>query len=168
MANVSKESISKIERRLPRNKKMRKHLTRSAPLSNRNINKTSGASWTTLLGRRKPAAPRQYKSKEETVYHGEEYPRHRRTVIFSEVHKKRYTLAGEAPICNGALFQEFGYTASTPASKAVLDGTYVAPADSDSAAKELFAEIAAIWKLIPKFWYLSPSPQNNGNSIGRW
>ena len=89
-------------------------------------------------------------------------------LIFSEVHKKRYTLAGEAPICTGALFQEFGYTASTPASKAVLDGTYVAPADSDSAAKELFAEIAAIWKLIPKFWYLSPSPQNNGNSIGRW
>ncbi len=50
-------------------------------------------------------------------------------LIFSEVHKKCYTLAGEAPICNGALFQEFGYTASTPASKAVLDGMYVAPAD---------------------------------------
>ncbi len=44
-------------------------------------------------------------------------------LIFSEVHKKQYTLAGEAPICNGTLFQEFGYTASTPASRAVLDGT---------------------------------------------
>ncbi len=53
------------------------------------------------------------------------------STIFSEVHGKQYTLAGEAPICNGALFQDFGYTASTPASKAVLDGTYVAPADSD-------------------------------------
>jgi hypothetical protein len=71
-------------------------------------------------------------------------------LIFSEVHEKHYTLAGEAPICNGALFQEFGYTASTPASKAVLDGTYVAPADSDGATKELFAEITAIWKLIPE------------------
>jgi hypothetical protein len=70
--------------------------------------------------------------------------------IFSEVHEKRYTLAGEAPICNGALFQDFVYTASTPASKAVLDGTYVAPADSDGTTKELFAEITAIWELIPE------------------
>jgi hypothetical protein len=64
--------------------------------------------------------------------------------IFSKVHEKRYTLAGEAPICNGVLFQDFGYTANTPASRAVLDGTYTAPTDSNSATKELFAEIAAI------------------------
>ncbi len=70
--------------------------------------------------------------------------------IFSEVHEKRYTLAGEAPICNGALFQTFRYTASTPASKAVLGSTYAAPADLDSASKQFFAEIAAIWKLIPE------------------
>ncbi len=69
--------------------------------------------------------------------------------IFSEVQEKRYTLAGEAPKCNGALFQDFGYMTSTPASRAVLDGTYAAPADSDGATKELFAEIAVIWKLIP-------------------
>jgi hypothetical protein len=35
--------------------------------------------------------------------------------ICSEVHEKQYTLAGEAPICNGALFQDFGYTANTTA-----------------------------------------------------
>jgi hypothetical protein len=70
--------------------------------------------------------------------------------IFSEVHEKRYTLVGEAPICNGALFLDFGYMASTPASKAVLDGMYVAPADLDGATKELFNEITAIWKLIPE------------------
>jgi hypothetical protein len=70
--------------------------------------------------------------------------------IFSEVQEKCYTLAGEAPICNGTLFQTFGYMASTPASKAVLDSTYVAPADSDSATKQLFTEIAAIQKLIPE------------------
>jgi hypothetical protein len=68
--------------------------------------------------------------------------------IFSEVHEKHYTLAGEAPICNGALFQTFGYTPSTPPSKADLDGSYVAPADLDSATKQLFAEIVAIQKLI--------------------
>jgi hypothetical protein len=28
--------------------------------------------------------------------------------IFSKIHEKRYTLAGEAPICNGKLFQDFG------------------------------------------------------------
>jgi hypothetical protein len=71
-------------------------------------------------------------------------------LIFSEVHKKRYTLAGEAPICNGTLFQDFQYTASTPASRAVLNGTYTAPKDSDTATKELFAKIAAICKLIPE------------------
>jgi hypothetical protein len=36
--------------------------------------------------------------------------------IFSEVHEKRYTLAGEAPISNGELFQDFGYRTYTPAS----------------------------------------------------
>ncbi len=71
-------------------------------------------------------------------------------LVFSEVHEKQYTLAGEAPICNGTLFQDFEYTASTPASRVVLDGTYVAPTDSDNATKELFAKIAAIQKLIPK------------------
>ncbi len=69
-------------------------------------------------------------------------------LFFSKVHKKHYTLAREAPICKGALFQDFGYMANTPASKAVLDGTYVAPADLD-ATKELFAEIATIRSLIP-------------------
>jgi hypothetical protein len=70
--------------------------------------------------------------------------------IFSKVHKKQYTLAGEAPICNGMLLQDFGYTASTPASRAALDGTYTAPKDSDAATKELFVKIAAICKLIPE------------------
>jgi hypothetical protein len=41
--------------------------------------------------------------------------------IFSEVHGKQYTMAREAPICNNKLFQDFGYTANTPASQAVLD-----------------------------------------------
>jgi hypothetical protein len=69
--------------------------------------------------------------------------------IFSEIHKKRYTLAGEAPICNGNLFQDFGNTAMTPASRAVLDGTYVSPPSSDAATSELFAEISNIYCLVP-------------------
>ena len=70
--------------------------------------------------------------------------------IFSTVHKKQYTLAEEAPICNGDYFQQFGYTSNTPASKRVLDGTYVCLENSDKATRELFDKIAAIRKLIPK------------------
>ncbi len=69
--------------------------------------------------------------------------------IFLEIHKKRYTLAGEAPICNGDLSQEFGYTAMTPAPHAVLDGMYVAPSNSDAATLKLFPEIAHIRRLVP-------------------
>ncbi len=69
--------------------------------------------------------------------------------IFSEVHNKRYTMAGEAPICNGELFKDFGHMANTPALKAVLDGPYIVPQDSDTATCELLAEIAAIRHIIP-------------------
>ena len=70
--------------------------------------------------------------------------------IFSEVHKKRYTLTGEAPICNRELFQDLGCQANTKASRAVLDGTYEAPTTSDKATRDLFTEIAAIRRLIPE------------------
>ena len=70
--------------------------------------------------------------------------------IFSEIHEKRYTLAGEAPICNGELFNRFGYTANTLASKAVINRTYLAPVGTDTATSDLFAEIAAIRKTIPE------------------
>jgi hypothetical protein len=50
--------------------------------------------------------------------------------IFSEKHNKRYRLAGKAPICNSDLFNNFGYTATTPAFQAVLDGTYIVPLNS--------------------------------------
>ena len=53
-------------------------------------------------------------------------------------------MAGEAPICNGKLFQEFGYTANTEATWAVLDGTYEAPGGLDQATKELFTKVAKI------------------------
>jgi hypothetical protein len=59
-------------------------------------------------------------------------------------------MAGEAPICNGTLFDEFGYTSNTPASRAMLDGVYVAPHDSDTTTWELFEEIVAICCRVPK------------------
>jgi hypothetical protein len=48
------------------------------------------------------------------------------------------------------LFGNFGYVANTPASKAVLNGTYQPPPNSDQARAELFDEIAAIRRIIPK------------------
>ncbi len=66
--------------------------------------------------------------------------------IFSEVHNKCYTLAGEAPICNGEFFQDFGYTSNTPASQAILDGTYAPPPDD---TRDLFAKIVAIQCKVP-------------------
>ncbi len=70
--------------------------------------------------------------------------------IFSKIHNKQYTMAGEAPTCNGTLFGKFGYTPDIPALRAVLDGTYVAPQDSDTATLELFEETAAICCRVPK------------------
>ncbi len=71
-------------------------------------------------------------------------------MIFSKIHNKQYTMAGEAPICNGEWFDKFGYTSNTPASTAVLDGMYVAPKDSDKATQDLFDEIPAICHRVPK------------------
>jgi hypothetical protein len=59
-------------------------------------------------------------------------------------------MVGEVPICNGEWFNKFGYTSNTPASRAVLDGTYVAPQDSDKAAQDLFDEIVATRRRVPK------------------
>jgi hypothetical protein len=70
--------------------------------------------------------------------------------IFREVHEKQYTMAKEAPICSGKLFDNFGHVANRPASRAVLDGTYEPPENSDKATKELFDEIAAIRRIIPR------------------
>jgi hypothetical protein len=70
--------------------------------------------------------------------------------IFREVHDKQYTQAKEAPICSGKLFGNFGYVANTPASKAILDGTYQPPPNSDQAMAELFDKIAAIRRIVPK------------------
>ncbi len=70
--------------------------------------------------------------------------------IFREVHEKGYTMAKEAPICSGKLFDNFGYVANMPASRAVLDGTYKPLENSDKATKELFDKIAAIRRIMTR------------------
>ncbi len=53
--------------------------------------------------------------------------------IFNEVHCKQYNLAEEAPICQGVLRGQFGYTATSPTARSVLDGTYEFPPEMDAA-----------------------------------
>ena len=69
--------------------------------------------------------------------------------IFNEVHWKRYNLAEEAPICQGTLRGQFGYTATSLTAQSVLDGTYDFPPDMDDATRELFEEIAHIRSKMP-------------------
>jgi hypothetical protein len=69
--------------------------------------------------------------------------------IFNEVHRKRYNLAEEAPICQGVLRGQFVYTATSPTAQSVLDGSYVFPLEIDAATKELFKEIAQIRDTVP-------------------
>ena len=59
-------------------------------------------------------------------------------------------MAGEAPICNGNLFDAFGYTANTTAGRAVLDGMYVAPDGTNQATLDLFAVVAKICQRVPQ------------------
>ncbi len=57
---------------------------------------------------------------------------------------------GKAPICNCALFHDFGYLTNTPASRAVLDGTYKVPADSDKATAKVICRNCCHPRNYPK------------------
>ncbi len=87
--------------------------------------------------------------------------------IFSEIHNKRYMMAGEAPICNGNLFDAFGYTANTTAGWAVLDGTYVAPDGTDQATLDLAVAVAETVSTFRRIQFPYASPPNNGSDTGR-
>jgi hypothetical protein len=84
-----------------------------------------------------------------TVNHGMHDTRDSQTNnLFQDMQEKVYA-SREAPICNGKLFEDFRYTAMSPASRAVLDGKYVSPPNSDAATSELFSLIAHIHRLVP-------------------
>jgi hypothetical protein len=60
------------------------------------------------------------------------------------VHRKRYNLVEEAPICKGPLRGQFGCISTLLTAQSVLDGTYNFLLDIDKATKELFKECAKI------------------------
>jgi hypothetical protein len=57
-------------------------------------------------------------------------------------------LAEDLPICQGALWGQFGYMATSPTAQLVLDGSYNFLPKINKATKELFVEIAKICSIV--------------------
>jgi hypothetical protein len=47
--------------------------------------------------------------------------------IWDNIHRKRFYLAEEAPMCSGSLRGTIGYNSVTPTAKAIVEGTYQYP-----------------------------------------
>ena len=69
--------------------------------------------------------------------------------IWDRVHRKRFHLAEEAPICQGELREEFGYQSTTLAAAKVLKGTYQHGEEFDQETKELLEECTRMQDLVP-------------------
>ena len=70
--------------------------------------------------------------------------------IWDKIHRERYHLAEEAPICQDQMRRDFGYNADTPSGTDVLEGLYTIPPGSHAGTQLLFDSIARIHKIIPK------------------
>jgi hypothetical protein len=70
--------------------------------------------------------------------------------IFDNIHRKRFFLAEDAPICSGPLRGQFGYNAVIKTAKVILSGQYAYPPEFDQATQEICKECARICCMIPK------------------
>jgi hypothetical protein len=57
--------------------------------------------------------------------------------IWDNIHRKRFILAEDTPLCSGKLRGEFGYNTISLAASSILAGTYEYLDDSDEATKEI-------------------------------
>lgn len=71
------------------------------------------------------------------------------TAIWDQIHRKRFYLVEEAPICKGELRGEFGYLSVSPSAQAILNGTYLYPPDFDEDTKDICCECTRIRSHIP-------------------
>jgi hypothetical protein len=69
--------------------------------------------------------------------------------IWDNIHRKRFYLAEEAPICSGSLRGTFRYNPVTPTAEAFLEGTYQYPPEFDEVTKEILQECALICLQVP-------------------
>ena len=70
--------------------------------------------------------------------------------IWTKIHRKRFYLAEEAPICKGKMGEDLGYNVVSPTAQAILDGTYKYPDDFDTATRELCKECTLKRQIIPE------------------
>ena len=70
--------------------------------------------------------------------------------IWENIHRKRFYLAEEAPMCSSQLRGIFGYNSISPTANAILEGTYAYPPEFDEATKEIPKECASIRIRVPK------------------
>lgn len=70
-------------------------------------------------------------------------------MIQEKIHRERYHLAEEAPICRGRPRGEFGYNADTPSGEAVLSGTYIRWVGVHKGTQLIFDAIAQIKQQVP-------------------
>jgi len=70
--------------------------------------------------------------------------------IWSNIHRRRFYLAEEAPICNFPLREEFGYNADTEAGEAVLEGRYPFGEEVEQQTREILEEVACTRAIVPK------------------
>ena len=70
--------------------------------------------------------------------------------IWEEVHQSRYHLAEEAPICHGPLREQFGYNATSPAARSVLQGIFHFTESFDCATRRICESIAHFRFMVPE------------------
>ena len=70
--------------------------------------------------------------------------------IWNNIHRKRFYLAEEAPICQYPLREEFGYNADSDVGEEVLEGRYHFGEDFEEHTRELLEEAAHTRSIIPK------------------
>ncbi len=70
--------------------------------------------------------------------------------IFDNIHRKRFFLVEDTPICSGPLRGQFGYNAVTKTAKAILSGQYAYPPEFNQATQEICKECTRICCMIPK------------------
>ena len=62
--------------------------------------------------------------------------------IWCNIHRKRFYLAEEAPICNTPLREEFGYNANSEAGEEVLEGVFQFDEEFDEHTRDILEETA--------------------------
>jgi hypothetical protein len=69
--------------------------------------------------------------------------------IWDNIHKKRFVLAEDAPLCQRPLRGMFGYCAVSITAQSILSGKYNYPDNFDQATREILEECARIRLTIP-------------------